>query len=327
MASVYYCSKIFNLNSDILRWDEIESYLPDGNQHKKLVHYLFEEYAQKYEKIQPVYMADLYKALRQSYYVEVLAHKVLNYTQIQALSRYTTAIYRNFPFDNENPRRFFMRMDHWLSQRKADQKVESNDLYAFMRAGNEGFIPQYDNYIHCRSGYPCAMWHLFHTLTVSEFNMLTGNGTKKSRNPKSQQKAHKQAGQQVLYAFRDYVKFFYNCSECSKNFLPLTNSLSKDLVRPNSSILWLWRAHNRISKQISDLNPSNPKPQFPSRSACPKCFNPSNHWQTKEILRFLIDYYRRDKLMRVKSGKKQERAEISVIFLTIISVLFIKIIN
>ncbi|XP_074597946.1 sulfhydryl oxidase 2-like [Brevipalpus obovatus] len=311
----------------IIRWDEIGSHYPESSQHRRLVHYLFQEFAQKYVKLQPVYMGDMYKALHHSFFDEIMAHRILNFSHIQALSKYATAIYRNFPFDNENPRRFFLRLDHWLRVRKPGSQIESKDLLAFMRAGNEGFIPQIEHYIHCRSGYSCALWHLFHTLTVSEFNLLTGNETKKSLNPKKHQQVHKQVGPQVLFAFRDYVRYFYNCSECSQNFLTTTATLRSELEHLNSSILWLWQTHNRISKRISDLNPSNAKAQFPARSVCPKCFTPSNHWNNSEILSFLINYYRRDNLMKVRSGQMLERPGISTLTLTITSIIFFWMLN
>lgn len=263
-------------------------------------------------------MADMYKGLRYSLYKEVLGHQVLNYTKVQALYRYVAAIHRYFPFDNENPRRFFMRMDTWLKMRKPGKDLPNQDLQAIMKAGNEGFIPQIDNYVHCKgekSGYPCSLWLIFHTLTVSEYD----------RHMKNDSKAVKYAHQfpSVLYAIRDYVKYFYTCAECVDHFNNMTANLKDELTSANSSVMWLWEAHNKISKRISDQDPFYRKPQFPTRFICPRCFTESGHRNMNETLNFIMDYYRKDKIIKVRSdGYTYKASLITPVIFSFIATIF-----
>lgn len=261
-------------------------------------------------------MADMYKGLRHSMYKEVLAHQVLNYTQVQALSKWVTAVHRYFPFDNDNPRRFFMRMETWMRGRKPGKDLLNQDLQAIMKSGNEGFIPQIDNYIHCKgekSGYPCSLWLIFHTLTVSEYDKHTRNDSKVSKY------AHQFPS--VIYAIRDYVKYFYSCSECADHFTNMTANLKSKLTSANSSVLWLWQAHNKVSKRISDQDPLNRKPQFPTRSICPKCFTKSGHRNITESLNFLMDFYRKENIFKVRSGSHNDGASFITLVACLLSVL------
>ncbi|XP_015789571.1 sulfhydryl oxidase 2-like isoform X2 [Tetranychus urticae] len=242
-----------------------------GNNRESITKYIETHFATniRNKRMDPIYMSDLYKGLRHSLYNEVTLHKKLNGSQIAALAAYISVIYRYFPFDNENPRRFFKRMDQWMRIRKPDKILDSIDLLAIMRVGSEGFIPQTDHYHHCKSGYPCSLWLIFHALTVSEYiknnrNKMETIGIDKSNSINSfkskaqaietsssssvllettisldqdekERLAHRKK-YPVLFAMRDYVRHFYSCAECSSHFTTLSNDFEQRLIFPNSSL-------------------------------------------------------------------------------------------
>ncbi len=56
------------------------------------------------------------------------------------------------------------------------------------------------------------------------------------------------SGLEVLVAFRDYIKYFFGCRECAQHFWNMAKFLESDIKQsddPNSSLVWLWKAHNR----------------------------------------------------------------------------------
>jgi hypothetical protein len=64
--------------------------------------------------------------------------------------------------------------------------------------------------------------------------------------------------------------------------------------------MWLWKAHNRANRFLSGdptEDPHHPKVQFPSREACPRCYNAVNStndepsWNEEEVLNFLLTFY------------------------------------
>lgn len=266
-------------------------------------------------------------------------------------------------------------------------------------------LPEIKDWQHCRfSGYPCALWRLFHTLTAFEYKKLsqisqqsqsaprqvprqqqTANSTAVQLTHESQASASEQQQQQsqetkpvtaaseennglpvervvsppstttslsltiatpitvqdqhassdnrngnnnrkqvseadlpepVLLVMRDYVTNFFSCEECARNFRQEAMELSSERIRPAEfSILWLWEAHNRVSKRLSisaDTNPpEHPKKWYPSFELCPKCydkppsylkdtsvelaaiFHESINWNREETLNFLVREFTR----------------------------------
>ena len=236
----------------------------------------------------PVHMSDLYKAIKTSLFSKLKTMMTLNSTQLQALHGYILVLYKYFPFDNENPRRFMKRVSQWLRDRTSRSNMTVAHIFAIMKAGSDGFIPPVFNYINCvevRSGYPCAIWLLFHVLTVSEYNKhLTNN-----------QESHQHM---VLYKMRDYIRHFFNFPDNDYYFNQLAANFEKDLIYSNSSILWLWRAHNLVSAHISSQNLDNFKHQYPSRQRCPKCYHLEQGWDEKQVLIFLQNQYDKNNLIK-----------------------------
>lgn len=123
----------------------------------------------------------------------------------------------------------------------------------------------------------------------------------------------------VLLVMRDYVTHFFSCEECARNFRQEAAELTFEKVRRQEpaefSILWLWEAHNRISKRLSVSNetnsPEHPKKWYPTFEQCPKCYNKppsylkdtnvelaaifheSIDWNREEVLSFLVNEFTR----------------------------------
>nr|CAH7763341.1 unnamed protein product [Callosobruchus chinensis] len=78
----------------------------------------------------------------------------------------------------------------------------------------------------------------------------------------------------VLTAMYGYIKNFFGCSECSKHFQQMAKRRNLWDVRSwNDSVLWLWTAHNEVSKRLAGddtEDPEFPKQQFPLKERCPR---------------------------------------------------------
>lgn len=103
----------------------------------------------------------------------------------------------------------------------------------------------------------------------------------------------------VLLAVSDYIHYFFGCNECSHNFQKMASTMLSEVSTFEESVLWLWRAHNKVNQRLSgDLSedPSHLKIIFPSREMCPLCYMSDNSstnpkWREKEVLRFLVSFY------------------------------------
>jgi len=237
----------------------------------------------------PLSMSDLYNTLRYSLHEEVGRHTVLNETQIVALKEYFSTIYKYFPFDNENVRRFFKRMNHWFSNKSKTLKVV--DFKAAMKI-SDGYLHPIVDWRHCNGsrpefrGYPCGLWSLFHVMTVNEY------------------KSSKDNKHEVLKTMRDFIINFFSCQLCAKHFTQISNGFESDLVKRESSVLWLWRIHNQVNQRLqgdSSEDPFYPKVQFPTHTMCEECYKSNNEYDEEHVLKFLVEYYNAKKFTRNNS--------------------------
>lgn len=102
-----------------------------------------------FKKFPPINMNDLYNTLRYSLYYEVTRYAELNSTQIDAIKKYMITLYKYFPFDNENARRFFKRMNQWFANKTNSLKVV--DLNAAFKI-SDGYIHPMVEWRHCTGG-------------------------------------------------------------------------------------------------------------------------------------------------------------------------------
>ena len=60
------------------------------------------------------------------------------------------------------------------------------------------------------NSYPCGLWSLFHTLTVSaDLNDMPPSA--------------------ILYVVRDYVRVFFQCRVCAGHFIAMAESIDEDM--------------------------------------------------------------------------------------------------
>lgn len=105
--------------------------------------------------------------------------------------------------------------------------------------------------------YTCALWTLFHSMTVS--NLQTASPLEPWK------------PSELAAAMRTYIKFFFGCEECRHHFMKANpDSIITDLAKtdadgPKEVVLWMWRMHNKVNKFLK-------KGQWPSVQACPICY-------------------------------------------------------
>ena len=159
----------------------------------------------------------------------------------------------------------------------------------------QGSMPQY-------RGYPCSLWLLFHTLTVTCAN----------RN------VSQLSGADVLVRIRGYVTNFFGCLECGKHFAAMSKTVETEVNSLDEAVLWLWKSHNKVNKRLSkepSTDPKFPKIQYPPRDMCGECIiddkNLDSHpkWRTDVILQFLKVHYGMNNIRLIKEENEKETDE------------------
>jgi len=103
---------------------------------------------------------------------------------------------------------------------------------------------------------------------------------------------------EVLLAVRGYIKHFFGCEECRKNFLRGAAHLDDVVFSDKDAVLFLWRSHNRanhwLRRDVTE-DPQHPKVQFPNLSQCPTCHKTSANgsvvWEEDSVYEFLQSMY------------------------------------
>ena len=256
-----------------------------------------------------VHMIDLNNAIRYSMYQETLLHQKLNGSQTHAIQSFLLVLSKYFPFENDNQKRWAKRMSLWV---KARNETTAVSLLAAMKAGSEGFLFPNRPYISCKGskpdlrGYPCALWLLFHTLTVQEHMAMLKNTS---------------LPHQVLFAMRDYVRYFFTCKYCSQEFHSAARDLNQRLTAIDSSVLWLWQAHNDVNMRLAKTeteDASHPKIIYPSHELCPSCRKErTKEFNLSEVLTFLSRKYERRYLVRrLPNHSCKTQQQITSVFLS-----------
>jgi thiol oxidase len=248
--------------------------------------------------VQHIYMSDLNNALRYSLFQEIPLKKKLNTTQLIAIKNYLTILELHFPFQNEKMRTFVKYLNEWLAKTKANTDVDIEDMMATMKIYEDYYhFPEMKQWKACAGsdakyrGYPCSLWTLFHTLTVSEYQNTL----------KSQKWSTLHS---VLYAMRDYIKNFFGCTYCAKHFGLMAQELETALIYPNSSVLWLWKAHNKANLRLkgdASEDPKFPKDLFPKISQCSECYETSSQFNEKMVFNYLLKHYSSDNIIKDES--------------------------
>ncbi|KAI1300232.1 Sulfhydryl oxidase 1 [Halotydeus destructor] len=238
---------------------------------------------------EPVYMDDLYNALRYTMFNELLRLERLNSTQLAVMKAFISVVNEYFPFDQDKPASFFKLMAGWASTK--EHHLDTHELAEAMKTIDKDTpLPAMKPYQGCAGsqemyrGYPCSVWTLFHVLAVSEYH-------------------HEQEDNylEVLPTMRAYITNFFGCSECAQNFAKEAANLEHEIKSKAGSVLWLWRTHNRVNQRLAgDLteDPYHPKVQYPTKETCPKCHYVNGTFIEPPTLDFLVERYRKENIIK-----------------------------
>lgn len=145
---------------------------------------------------------------------------------------------------------------------------EMRDLLEWTGADTLRLRYSRENWVTCHDsdrqykGYTCSLWLLFHTLTMGEY-MRTPPVRKRNI--------------LVLTTMRDYIIKFLGCTVCSSNFERETENLEKSITARDSSVIWLWRTHNRVNQRLNNEKQQDKRKPlidvlYPHPSRCPTCY-------------------------------------------------------
>ena len=112
---------------------------------------------------------------------------------------------------------------------------------------------------------------------------------------------------------RDYIGDFFSCTDCVQHFTSMAANLENELKLPNSSVLWLWQAHNKVNTRlkgdpVSD-DPAHPKGVYPYQKDCPKCYFRGGEFNQDEVMQYLINRYGHVKRSEIKHIEDQPQSD------------------
>uniref|UniRef100_A0A4W4FKA9 Sulfhydryl oxidase n=1 Tax=Electrophorus electricus TaxID=8005 RepID=A0A4W4FKA9_ELEEL len=227
-----------------------------------------------------VYMSDLESALHYSLRVELAAHTSISGKALTSLRQFISILAKYFP-GRPAVTGTLKAVDVWLQEQK--ETVTYSDFRATLDSTTNGSVlPEVVRWVGCQGsrkwfrGYPCALWTLFHVLTVQA--KATG-----STDPL-----------EVLQAMRRYVGSFFGCRECAIHFERMAKESLVSVTTPSAAVLWLWSRHNRVNNRLAGApseDPYFPKVQWPSPELCRSCYKLTlggeHDWRKEEVLAFL----------------------------------------
>jgi len=255
--------------------------------------------ASKKEVIQrryKVFSSDLEKAVLYSISHEVAQHSSIAGEGLLALQHYVTVLKKYYPGRLEMIT-FLRDLHAWVHQHQ--DAVRGTDLSSWVSSYQGGLVASSlssSPWQGCQGsqaqygGYPCSLWHLFHTLTISQASRGQGE--------------HRE----VLRAMLRYINNFFGCTECARHFdraLDGGKTIEQEVNSYDDQVLLLWRAHNMANRRLSgDISedPVFPKLVFPTKEFCSGCYNEnkgSNLWDEynrPQVLEFLKSMYSEEKL-------------------------------
>lgn len=243
----------------------------------------FEQLKQRVKKLgDVVFQVDLETALRYSLRHEVSTVKTISGEKLEALRAYLKILAKYFPFGKYG-KRFLNELESIVVSRNALDGAEIAQKLNTAEQENQKVFSSPKQWLSCRGsspekrGYPCGLWKMFHYLTVN----AAEDSNAKPRD--------------VLDAMLGYVKNFFGCADCSRHFQEM--AVDKDLngvSSLDSSILWLWMAHNTVNKRLAGdatEDPEYPKVQFPSIERCLACRTTDTTWNYPEVLNYIKHMY------------------------------------
>ena len=237
------------------------------------------------------YMSDLENTILYSLTHEIGSRSSIVGPSLDALQAFLNVLVKHFP-GREATINTLAKLRSWVAShtdaiRGQDLISEVNDIRA--ETGSFADTPT-GAWIGCKGskdiygGYPCGLWSLWHVLTVNQ---------QYEENPPSL----------VLDAMLGYVKHFFGCDDCVRHFLEAVEegeAIRREVHDKNTSILFLWRMHNRVNLRLKgDITDDLkfPKEVWPNRQHCTDCYNNRlttdlwSEFNRQKVLDFLNDIY------------------------------------
>ncbi|XP_070820777.1 sulfhydryl oxidase 2 [Chaetodon trifascialis] len=241
-----------------------------------------------------VYTADLESALHYLLRVELATHNTLEGEELKIFKDFVTLVAKLYPGGGSVVKLMETLSDWLLSlplQRIPYQAVL--DLVDNKMRISGVFLGAELRWVGCQGsrpglrGYPCALWTLFHVLTVQHdatSTALENTGLEGEAAP-------------VLQVMRRYIRTFFGCQQCGRHFEQAAAVSMERVQTREEQVLWLWDQHNmvnyRLAGSLSD-DPLFPKAPWPSPSLCSSCHEEKNGvhvWNNDNVLLFLRQHY------------------------------------
>ena len=242
--------------------------------------------------ISTVSMQDLESALHYSFRQEVSVCKSLDNDKLAALLSFVRILVDYFP-GRPMVMGFLNKVLQMLKGNPANMSGEEWLDSINKLQDTRNFLPDKKLWVSCEGsspryrGYPCALWCLFHTLSVNHYVLSS----------KSNVTSH---STEVLTAIKSYMKHFFGCEECANFFVQEANSVETQIKSARDSVLWLWATHNKVNMRLQgdvSEDPKHPKIQFPSYDLCKLCYKSISvehgkpSWNGEQVLNFLVNFY------------------------------------
>lgn len=237
------------------------------------------------ERNDQVFMVDIENAVSYALSHEVAQHKVISGDALLALQEFLDILVRYLPARPQV--HSFLSKFHQFTLNHGDT-IEGSKVSETISSlqSTESVLPGQQPWIGCAGseskfrGFPCGLWTTFHVLTV---NSVLQDGSKKLYIPLK-----------TVKAIHGYVKHFFGCSYCSEHFQAMYAEDAESSIKvADDTILWLWRAHNKVNKRLkgeASEDPQHPKQQFPPPVYCPSCWQ-GDKFNVKEVLKYLKTIY------------------------------------
>ena len=237
------------------------------------------------------FMSDLENAILYSLTHEIGSRNSIVGTSLDALQGYLDVLVKHFP-GREATMNTISKLRSWVATHT--DVIHGQDLiseYNDIRAETGSFADTPNGaWVGCKGskdvygGYPCSLWSLWHVLTVN-------------------QQYEEKPPSLVLDAMLGYIKNFFGCDDCVRHFVEAVEdgeAIKREVKDKNTSILFLWRIHNRVNVRLKgDITDDLkfPKEVWPNKQHCTDCYNnrlTTDLWSEfnhHKVLNFLNDIY------------------------------------
>ena len=273
-----------------------------------------------------VFWTDLHNALHYILYHEVAREMSITPRQLTALVDFLEVTTRYLAFPNGRVRHLLTQTRDWLQEQLASndtvwplhietyldtlkrfdfmshfsEELQQSHPVPFSACGNvvvdeddglRAIYPRTDNIPERH--FPCSLWTLFHSLTVGEYLAHPAHRPPVNRT--------------ALVVTREFIVSFLGCRGCSGHFGNMSRHLREELPHANSSVLWLWRAHNRVNARLKETASDVAvlaKRQFPTLQECFTCYRAmpkeayfknatryEPYYEEGAVLHFLVAFY------------------------------------